>query len=73
MHDESGRVEVALAGYNAGPGRARRWWAAAQQDVPLFVESIPFDETRDYVKAIAVNERLYRTRLGGAAGAAAGQ
>ncbi len=70
--DESGRREVALAGYNAGPGRAKRWWAATPDaDLALFVESIPFDETRDYVKAVSVNERLYRGRF--TAPAVAGQ
>lgn len=60
--DEFGHVEPALAGYNAGGGRARRWWkaAGAGRDVPLFVESIPFDETREYVKAIAWSSRMYR-------------
>src|SRR6185369_6369855 len=58
--DDSGCVEVALAGYNAGPSRARRWWdGLPAKDPARFVESIPIDETRNYVKAIVVNRVLY--------------
>jgi soluble lytic murein transglycosylase-like protein len=58
-------VVLALAGYNAGPGRASRWreqWAGLPTDE--FIEYIPFDETRTYVKLILRNlmmyERLYK-------------
>ncbi len=66
--DQLGRPELALAGYNAGGGRARRWWRAiADDDVPLFVESIPIEETRNYVKAVTWNRWLYAAAwLGGA-------
>ena len=47
-----GRVERALAAYNAGPHRVVHW-TAGRPDVPAeeFVESIPFTETRNYVMA----------------------
>jgi soluble lytic murein transglycosylase len=52
--------ELALAGYNAGGTRARRWWKALpEKDLPLFVESIPYDETRHYVKAVTWNRHFY--------------
>jgi soluble lytic murein transglycosylase len=58
--DDTGSVEVALAGYNAGPSRARRWWDdTPAKDTARFVESIPIEETRNYVKAIVVNRALY--------------
>lgn len=48
-----GRIEYALASYNAGPGAVTRW-RHAQGDVPvdIFVEEIPYAETRDYVRRV---------------------
>jgi soluble lytic murein transglycosylase len=60
---------LAVAAYNAGPGRVREWWAARRtSDVEAFVEQIPYDETRAYVKRVMVAweeyRRLYGARLG---------
>jgi soluble lytic murein transglycosylase len=50
---------LASAAYNAGPGRARAW----RPDIPLegaiYAESIPFNETRDYVKKVMSNASYY--------------
>ncbi len=56
-----GRLEPALAGYNAGENRADRWldWNTFS-DPAEFVESIPFTETRGYVQAVLRNAALYR-------------
>ncbi|MGJ8522090.1 Soluble lytic murein transglycosylase GH23 [Carnimonas sp. R-84981] len=43
---------AAAAAYNAGPGRVDRWLADSNQPFDLFVESIPFRETRNYVIAV---------------------
>ena len=60
-----GRIELALAGYNAGPQRARRWQAAfGEADMAELVESIPLTETREYVKQVLTNSAHYRIRLG---------
>jgi soluble lytic murein transglycosylase len=48
----SGNRLAATAAYNAGPGRVDRWLQDAPQEFDLFVESIPFRETRDYVQAV---------------------
>ena len=60
-----GNVVLALAGYNAGPNKAARWreqWSSLPTDE--FIERIPLDETRNYVKLILRNlmlyERLYK-------------
>jgi TolA-binding protein len=60
-----GNVVLALAAYNAGPGQVARWleqWSHFAMEE--FIEHIPFDETRAYVKLVlrnlAVYERLYR-------------
>ena len=56
-----GRPEYALAAYNAGDVPVRNWMAANDyKDLPEFVESIPYTETRDYVQAILRNRELYR-------------
>jgi soluble lytic murein transglycosylase len=55
----------ALAAYNAGGSRVRRWRAAAGGDDPeLFVERIPFEETRDYVRIVLRGRDLYRVLYG---------
>lgn len=56
---------LATAGYNAGPGRAKRWRDARALDGAIYVETIPFNETRDYVKQVLVNAWFYRHRLSG--------
>lgn len=55
------RPELALAGYNAGPHRVRRW-TGRDYTLPAeqFIEEIPFTETRNYVKLVMRNEALYR-------------
>ena len=56
---------LAAAGYNAGPGRARRWRGAQPIEGAIYAESIPFNETRDYVKKVMANTVLYAAVLGG--------
>jgi len=52
---------LAIAAYNAGPRRVREWWAARRSDdVEAFVELIPFDETRLYVKKVMTSWDEYR-------------
>lgn len=50
---------LASAGYNAGPGRAKRWRAAQSLEGAVYAETIPFDETRDYVKKVMANAVMY--------------
>jgi soluble lytic murein transglycosylase len=55
-----GRLPVVLAAYNAGPHRITRWREFPEfQDDELFAERIPFAETRDYVKIVQNNARIY--------------
>ena len=57
-----GQIEYALAAYNAGDSPVRQWLAANDyKDVPEFVESIPYTETREYVEAILRNREMYHT------------
>lgn len=55
---------LASAAYNAGPGRARRWMANKPLEGAIYVENIPFDETRDYVKKVMSNTVYYAKLFG---------
>lgn len=56
-----GRIELALAAYNAGETAAARWQkAGVTMDDDELIESITYRETRDYVKKILRNARNYR-------------
>lgn len=65
-----GSYIMTAAGYNAGPGNVRKWVRAfgdpRDKDVdPLdWIESITYDETRNYVKQVLKNTVIYRSRLG---------
>lgn len=48
----NGDAVLAIAGYNAGPNAAARWAAALPGETDEFVESIPYEETRGYVKRV---------------------
>ena len=50
---------LASAAYNAGPGRPRRWRDVKPMEAAVFAESIPFNETRDYVKKVMSNATYY--------------
>lgn len=50
---------LASAAYNAGPGRARRWRAEHPIEGAIYAETIPFSETRDYVKKVMSNAVYY--------------
>ena len=62
-----GRVELALAAYNAGHTRVDRWvHEFGDSDMAVFVERIPFSETRGYVKQVLTNRSHYLIRAGAA-------
>ncbi|MBH2016126.1 MAG: transglycosylase SLT domain-containing protein [Burkholderiales bacterium] len=83
LDDFQGAQAMAAAAYNAGPSRPRRWREGARLDAVAWVESIPFNETRDYVKKVLSNATVYahllhsrplsvRSRLGATIGPRAG-
>lgn len=66
----SGSLLLAAAAYNAGAGNANKWIAAygdpraSNVDPVVWVELIPFQETRKYVQRVFGNYLVYRARLG---------
>ena len=55
----------APAAYYAGPGRARKWRAEQPPEGAVYAETIPFSETRDYVKKVMSNAVYYSTLFNG--------
>jgi len=70
MDEFAGSYVLTLAGYNAGPGRARQWIRQFGDprdpavDPIDWIEAIPFQETREYVSKVLANVQVYRARLG---------
>jgi soluble lytic murein transglycosylase len=65
LDDLGGSQLMAAAAYNAGPGRPRRWREGVTIETAAWAESIPFTETRDYVKKVLSNAVIYSAQLGG--------
>jgi soluble lytic murein transglycosylase len=70
---EFGDARLAAAAYNAGPKRVREWWNARRSDdLEVWVEEIPFNETRAFVKRVMLSwdeyRRLYGASVAGARG-----
>lgn len=62
-----GNIVCAIAGYNAGPGNVDKWVRAngpVFSDVDAFIEKIPFEETREYVKRVLRSYATYRMLYG---------
>ncbi len=65
LDELDGHPLLASAAYNAGPNRAQRWRAAAPLEGAIYAETIPFNETRDYVKRVFSNTMYYAALLKG--------
>ncbi len=67
-------IALVASGYNAGPGRPRRWIGEfgdprqAETDIVDWVETIPFTETRTYVMRVVEGVVIYRAKLRGSVG-----
>ena len=58
--DKHRQLSLALSAYNAGLDAAKRWAKRlTKQDVDEFIERIPYKETRNYVKLVYRNYRVY--------------
>jgi soluble lytic murein transglycosylase len=59
------RFVPAVAAYNAGPKRAHKWQLGRPRESAIYIETIPFDETRDYIKKVMSNTIYYSALLTG--------
>ncbi|MBU2324519.1 MAG: lytic transglycosylase domain-containing protein, partial [Gammaproteobacteria bacterium] len=60
----NGNRVLASAAYNAGPGRVRQWLRGADHlPYDVWVENIPFDETRQYVQNVLSYAVIYGDKL----------
>jgi soluble lytic murein transglycosylase len=65
LDDFQDSMPLAAAAYNAGPGRPRNWRNGPTLDGAIWTETIPFSETRNYVKAVLANAVDYGAMLSG--------
>ena len=69
VRDFGGSYILALAAYNAGPGRARQWMREygdprdSQVDAIDWIEMVPFTETRNYLQRVLENLQVYRQMM----------
>ena len=61
----NGNHILATASYNAGPHRVKQWLKKLK-DLPadIWIENIPFKETRDYVKSVMAYQLIYQQQIG---------
>ncbi len=60
VRKQSGQLTFVAAAYNAGPNALANWLKTRKRpDIVEFIEEIPYDETRTYVKIIARNKLFY--------------
>jgi soluble lytic murein transglycosylase len=66
LNSYGGQVEITLASYNAGLGRANVWktWGPFREPAE-FIETVPFHETRGYVQVVLRNADIYRRLYAG--------
>jgi soluble lytic murein transglycosylase len=68
LDDFAGSMPLAAAAYNAGPSRPRAWrgqTGGPTLEAAIWAETIPFTETRDYVKKVLANTTIYAAMLSG--------
>jgi soluble lytic murein transglycosylase len=70
IDDFGGSYALAIAAYNAGPGRVRQWLRdygdprGGNINMVDWIENIPIDETRNYVQRVLENLQVYRGQVG---------
>lgn len=58
-------IVLATAAYNAGPGKVERWLKAEPNlSADAWIETIPYKETREYVKSVLAYTEIYQQKIG---------
>jgi soluble lytic murein transglycosylase len=65
LDENNGNQILATASYNAGPQRVKQWLPDTDMPADLWVEMIPFSETRDYVRNVMAYTAIFDQRLDG--------
>lgn len=65
LDDFEGSIPMAVAAYNAGPSRPRNWRNGPVLEAAIWIENIPFNETRDYVQRVMANTINYAAIMTG--------
>jgi soluble lytic murein transglycosylase len=66
MNDRFDHPALATAAYNAGPSRVSAWLPGkSPMDARIWVETIPFNETRSYVRRVLTSDVIFHWRLTG--------
>ena len=64
MLDRYKHLVVATAAYNAGPNRVQKWLPNYDIAADIWIETIPFKDTRQYVQNVITNTVIYQKLLG---------
>ena len=65
LEKNKGNRVLATASYNAGPYRVKSWLKGIPAiPVDMWIETIPYKETRDYVKSVLAYQQIYQVRVG---------
>lgn len=65
LERNKGNAVLATASYNAGPHRVKQWLKKKSSNLPadIWIETIPFKETREYVKSVMAYQEIYQEKL----------
>ena len=63
LNQFDGHYALALAAYNAGPNRVKKWLPDESIPADIWIETIPYRETRNYVTSVLVYAMIYQQRI----------
>jgi soluble lytic murein transglycosylase len=65
LDSNKGNQVLATASYNAGPHRVKSWLKnASSLPADIWIETIPYKETREYVKSVLAYQQIYQSKVG---------